>query len=209
MTVDRKTDARSDESFLSRWSRVKHEGDDDQAESTSLIDTKSSADDVDVKSANTSIGGPPGHKTAEDSRPERTLPDSSLPPPLPALDSLTAQSDFSPFMAKDVDPQLRNQAMKKLFTDPHYNVMDRLDTYIDDYSIETPLSMDIIRQMSISKTLRLFDDEDEKDGAANAQSNVPAVLPPDTVVPLPPTIEAQITTEAVPVVSQQLKHSRD
>jgi hypothetical protein len=32
---------------------------------------------------------------------------------------------------------VKNAAMKKLFADPHFNVMDRLDIYIDDYSSPT------------------------------------------------------------------------
>ena len=213
MTVNKKTDTKSDESFLSRWARVKYEGDDGKAESLPINDgdddATRSAGSLNTESANSSIDRLPRHKVAGDARPERTSPDSSLPTPLPALDSLTAQSDFSPFMAKDVDPQLRNQAMKKLFTDPHYNVMDRLDTYIDDYSIESPLSMDIIRQMSISKTLGLFDDEDKKESVADAQSNAPIVSLPDAVEPPHPAIEAPAKSDADPDVRQQLKHLPD
>ena len=208
MTVDKKTDAKSDESFLSRWSRVKHEGDDDQAESRPLTDSPSSDSSLSTENEHSSTGGLPRHKMAEDARPERTLPDST-PQPLPALDSLSAQSDFSPFMAKDVDPQLRNQAMKKLFSDPHYNVMDRLDTYIDDYSIETPLSTDIIRQMSISKTLRLFDDEDEKENAAAAEPGVPALSSVDAAVTLTTASKVSDEHEVEPVSDQHLKHSPD
>ncbi len=209
MTVDKKTEVKSDESFLSRWSRVKHAGEDDKAESTPLADSQSSVGSLNTENKNSSIGGLPRHKMAEEARPERTLPDSALSQPLPALDGLTAQSDFSPFMAKDVDPQLRNQAMKKLFTDPHYNVMDRLDTYIDDYSIESPLSMDIIRQMSISKTLKLFDDEEEKKNVAAAETSAPVASLPDAAVPMPPAIEATDKCGADPASNNNLKHSPD
>ena len=61
--------------------------------------------------------------------------------PLPTLadaQALTPESDFKPFMARGVAADVKNAAMKKLFTDPHYNVMDRLDTYIDDYSLPRP-----------------------------------------------------------------------
>jgi hypothetical protein len=33
---------------------------------------------------------------------------------------------------------VRNAALKKLFTDPHFNVMDGLDVYIDDYGKPDP-----------------------------------------------------------------------
>ena len=54
--------------------------------------------------------------------------------PLPTLQdipALTPESDFKPYLNQGVEPHVRNAAMKKLFTDPRYNVMDRLDTYID------------------------------------------------------------------------------
>ena len=163
MTIEKKTDQPVDEPFLARWSRVKQSGD-------------AAALPANPESSNTSIGGPLEPKKAGEARPEPTLP---VAVPLPSLDNMTPQSDFSPFMAKDVDPQLRNLAMKKLFTDPHYNVMDRLDIYIDDYSTHAPLPLDVIRRMSISKALRLFDDDEEKaDGDSAAVPAPPPLAPP-------------------------------
>lgn len=82
---------------------------------------------------------------------------------------LTADSDFTPFMARDVGPEVRNAAMKKLFSDPHYNVMDGLDIYIDDYSKSDPIPESMLRQMVGAKLLRLFDD-DEKDDKKDAEN---------------------------------------
>ncbi|WP_394755116.1 DUF3306 domain-containing protein [Rhodoferax sp.] len=72
---------------------------------------------------------------------------------------LTAESDFKPFVARGVAPEVRNAAMKKLFTDPHYNVMDRLDIYIDDYSQPDPLPQSMLRQMASAQFLNLFKEE--------------------------------------------------
>ena len=84
-------------------------------------------------------------------------------PPLTLEDvqGLTKDSDFKPFMSKAVEPGVRNAAMKKLFTDPHFNVMDRMDIYIDDYSQPDPLPASMLRQMASAKFLKLFDDEEE------------------------------------------------
>ena len=85
-------------------------------------------------------------------------------PPPPSLDDarqLTPESDFRPFMARDVAPEVRNAAMKKLFADPQFNVMDRLDTYIDDYSLPDPLPASMLRQMASAQFLKLFDDDNE------------------------------------------------
>ena len=74
---------------------------------------------------------------------------------------LTKDSDFKPFMARNVGSDVRNAAMKKLFADPHFNVMDGLDIYIDDYSKSDPIPEAMLRQMVSSKFLKLFDDEEE------------------------------------------------
>jgi hypothetical protein len=76
---------------------------------------------------------------------------------------LTKDSDFKPFMAGDVTPDVRNAAMKQLFADPHFNVMDGLDTYIDDYSKSDPIPESMLRQMTSAKFLNLFDDEEDKE----------------------------------------------
>lgn len=81
------------------------------------------------------------------------------PPSLEDVKNLTTESDFKPFVARSVAPEVRNAAMKKLFTDPHYNVMDRLDIYIDDYSKPDPLAESMLRQMVGAKFLKLFEDE--------------------------------------------------
>jgi Protein of unknown function (DUF3306) len=85
--------------------------------------------------------------------------------PLPSLadaQQLTPESDFTGFMARGVAPDVKNAAMKKLFTEPHFNVMDRMDIYIDDYSQPDPLPLAMLRQMTSAKTLNLFDDEPER-----------------------------------------------
>ena len=94
-------------------------------------------------------------------------PPAEAPEKLLSLDDVKAlnqDSDFKPFMARNVGSDVRNAAMKKLFTDPHYNVMDGLDIYIGDYSIADPIPASMLRQMVGAKLLKIFDDEDKKDG---------------------------------------------
>ena len=87
-------------------------------------------------------------------------PPEPAPAPLTLADtqSLTPQSDFKPFVAPDVSPEVKNAAMRKLFADPHFNVMDGLDIYIDDYSKPDPLPESMLRQMASAKFLGLFDE---------------------------------------------------
>ena len=64
--------------------------------------------------------------------------------------------DFSAFMKPDVDPAVQQAALKKMFTDPHFNVMDGLDIYIDDYSKPDPLPTGMLERMVQSDMLNLF-----------------------------------------------------
>jgi len=105
------------------------------------------------------------------------------PPPLTLADAqaLTIDSDFRPFVARDVAPEVKNAAFKKLFADPHFNVMDGLDTYVDDYSKPSPLPDSVLRQMASAKFLNLFDESPEPtsrhDGSQDvAQSSDPGDL---------------------------------
>ncbi len=105
-------------------------------------------------------------------------PDSAAAQRLPTLadaERLTPDSDFKPFVARGVAPGVRNAAMKKLFADPHFNVMDGLDTYIDDYSVSDPIPLGMLRQMASAKFLNLFVDTDA--AAATPESPVPADAP--------------------------------
>ncbi|MEI8324501.1 MAG: DUF3306 domain-containing protein [Betaproteobacteria bacterium] len=98
--------------------------------------------------------------------------------PLPTLQdalALSAESDFKPFMARGIDPQVKNAAMKKLFTDPHYNVMDRLDIYIDDYSQADPIPESMLRQMVSAQFLNLLDKQEQPEPSA---SGAGALTPP-------------------------------
>ena len=86
---------------------------------------------------------------------------AALPPPTMAdVDALTPDSDFTRFTQPEVDPQVRNAAMKKLFhSEPQVNVMDGLDVYIDDYNTPDPLPKSMMRMMLQARALGLLDDE--------------------------------------------------
>jgi hypothetical protein len=94
-------------------------------------------------------------------------PAAPAPPPLTLDDvqALTPESNFTRFMASGVAPEVRNAAMKKLFADPHYNVMDGLDTYIDDYSRPDPIPASVLRRMAGADLLKPADDR-RGDGTA-------------------------------------------
>lgn len=121
------------------------------------------------------------------SPPSATVLPPTEPEPAPApltmadVQALTPVSDFSPFVARTVSPEVRNAAMKKLFTDPHYNVMDRLDIYIDDYNLADPLPAKMLQQMVSAQFLKLVQTPTEQ-----AASEPTTATPPEPPAPQPP-----------------------
>lgn len=75
----------------------------------------------------------------QDKAPEKAVDPKAAPPELPPLDKLTLDSDYRAFFHPKVDEDVRRAALKKLFSDPRFNVMDGLDVYVDDYSKTEPI----------------------------------------------------------------------
>jgi hypothetical protein len=66
---------------------------------------------------------------------------------LPTIESLSFDSDFTAFLKPGVDPTVKRAALKKLFRDPRFNVMDGLDIYIDDYTKADPIPKDMLADL--------------------------------------------------------------
>lgn len=134
----------SDETFLSRWSRRK------SAERRGEPEPEAPPPAEVVPAA------------APEAVPVEPAPDA--PPPLTLEDAakLTPADDFSPFVAHGVDETVKRAALKKLFADPHFNVMDGLDTYIDDYSQPDPIPPEMLRELRHVAGLKLFEPLDEE-----------------------------------------------
>lgn len=77
---------------------------------------------------------------------------ADLPPPtLEEVANLGHDADFSRFVQPGVDEAVRRSAMQKLFSDPHFNVMDGLDIYIDDYNKFEPLPAAMLAMLEHAK----------------------------------------------------------
>jgi hypothetical protein len=100
-------------------------------------------------------------------------------------------------MGQGVAPEVKNAAMKKLFADPHFNVMDRMDIYIDDYSQADPLPLAMLRQMNGAKFLNLFEDE-EADKAAGACAPVEGAIP-TPVSPMTDSLALPVSADTPPI----------
>ncbi|RVT54077.1 DUF3306 domain-containing protein [Rubrivivax albus] len=167
-----------DDGFLSRWSRRK-----------AAVRTGAPAPEPPAaapatpavsRSTATPVTGhadalqPDGSATVSQGVPAAPPPEP--PPQLEDTEALTPESDFARFAKPDVDPQVRNAALKKLFADPRFNVIDEMDIDIMDYNKLEPLPQSMLRRMAQAHVLGLFDDEEdeEKAKAASAGAADPA-----------------------------------
>jgi Protein of unknown function (DUF3306) len=76
-------------------------------------------------------------------------------PQLPQIDKLGFDSDFRDFMDTRVDEAVRRIALKKLFSDPRFNIKDGLDDYAEDYAALEDLPAAMVDQLQHARrTLR-------------------------------------------------------
>ena len=147
-----------DETFLGRWSKRKL--------------ASKAAPESNVVDPIAEQAAPGRHVPA----PTPATPPASSAPPLPPVESLTPESDFAPFMAREVDEGVRRQALKTLFQDPRFNVMDGLDVYIDDYSKPDPLPEGWLEKLN--QVARLGDQHPPPKIEAPELAENPPVEPP-------------------------------
>lgn len=81
------------------------------------------------------------HEARRSSPVDASPPSAAVPPPqapaaqpdTPPLEALDADSDYSGFLAPQVDEALQRLALRKLFHSAKFNVIDGLDDYAEDY----------------------------------------------------------------------------
>ena len=89
--------------------------------------------------------------------------------PLPSPETLDFSSDFSPFLAARVEETVKRAALGKLFHSDHFNVMDGLDVYIDDYGRPDPIPPEMLARLNQARDL-LFGDRDAVDDPAQTNA---------------------------------------
>ena len=108
-------------------------------------------------------------------------------PDLPAPESLTFDSDYRQFFHPGVDEDMRRAALKKLFSDPRFNVMDGLDVYIDDYSRTEPIPAAMLAGLKQAQNIFQWAKEDAEErrkaeaGAENATQDVGVDAAPESL----------------------------
>ena len=181
----------TDDSFFSRWSRRKVQARTGEPVAEPLPPAPAAPPQAPLVAPVVAPADPAPKVTGDDAPPPPTLEDTQ---------TLTPASDFSRFVARDVAPEVRNAAVKKLFADPHFNVMDGLDIYIDDYSQPSPLSAADMAKMVSAQFLKLVDDPEDKDKhplagpAATSEASASAI----GTEPLPATEDTRAPDAAEP-----------
>jgi Protein of unknown function (DUF3306) len=198
--------AAKDEGFLERWSRRKAQARGattpsqepaPPTEATSSLETETVAPAGEAEAASVPRGA------ADDRAPEagRSVSDGAAAEPAPTLADvarLTRDSDFTRFVAPEVTGEVRNAALRKLFSDPRFNVMDGLDVYIDDYNTPDPLPAGMLSKMAQAKFLGLVKEHGARlltDSPLPAQRVTNNVAP---ATPAPLTSADQPTVETGP-----------
>jgi hypothetical protein len=164
----------SDERFLRRWSRMKAQAQhgDVVAQPPQPQARAEPASEPDLPAVAQSAPHPPV-------APAPASP--AAPAHLPTLDdvaALTSVSDFSAFVTQGVDKTVQRLAMKKLFSDPHFRVMDGLDIYIDDYTKSDPLPAAMLASLEHAKSVfSQFMQDEKKAGDKPARDGIPGQDP--------------------------------
>jgi uncharacterized protein DUF3306 len=136
---------------------------------------------------------------------------------LPAIESLTIDSDFAPFFKPEVDESIKRAALKQLFQDPRFNIMDGLDTYIDDYTQPDPIPSAMLEDLMQRRVFfppsaegdpreRATDDPAGDRVASSAEAIAPPLTPVAPEAPIAPV--AQVAAVA-PIASVALAASAD
>jgi hypothetical protein len=92
--------------------------------------------------------------------------------PLPPVDSLTFDSDFSAFMQPKIDEETKRAALRKLFSDPSFNAMDGLDINEGDYTQPDPMPAGMLEKLSA--VYAMLDPVAPAQDDAAAAGNLPA-----------------------------------
>ena len=72
---------------------------------------------------------------------------------LEPVEDLKPDSDFTPFMDSRVDPGTRRLALKKLFSDAHYNAPDLFEPYSKDFTQSEPIPAKMLKAINRARDL--------------------------------------------------------
>ncbi|MDQ6924195.1 MAG: DUF3306 domain-containing protein, partial [Pseudomonadota bacterium] len=105
---------------------------------------------------------------------------------LPPIESLTIDSDFAPFFKPQVDESVKRAALKQLFRDPRFNIMDGLDTYIDDYTQPDPIPSAMLEELMQRRVFFAPSAAESVPGGRAADESAATIVAPSAGAIAPP-----------------------
>jgi len=109
----------------------------------------------------------------EQAQPVEKKEDEKPAPSVPPVEKLTPESDFSTFMHPKVEDALRRVALKKLFSDPHFNLPDPYEPYSRDWNIAEPIPEEMLATLNQAKQLLFSDKQEAKEDAPESVAEKP------------------------------------
>ena len=132
------------EGFLERWSRRKTLARKGEVPPEPAAD----ADEESQEAAEAGLETPPlTERVSPGPSDEEAQVPAETEPELPPLESLDENSDYSVFMGRGVPADRKQEALRKLFHSPKFNIRDGLDDYDLDFSKPEPLGDIITAEM--------------------------------------------------------------
>jgi hypothetical protein len=159
-------DGSEDEPFFSRWARLKKESRELPAGEAAGSEAPPAPPTADGQAADGKEQASPPTDAAH-----AATPADAPPQDLPPLESLTAESDFRAFMQPGVDDALRRTALRKMWQNPVYGVVDELDPFRADFAAFTPLG-DIVTSDMKFHAERLLREQLEKAAESTESAGV-------------------------------------
>jgi hypothetical protein len=175
-----------DEGFLQRWSRRKQdalreeiEAETDPLEQPDVRDPAEANDRSQAEEADAVLV-----EASEDASDAASDPDADEPEPpgdedMPPLESIDQGGSIKPFMSPRVSEGLRRAALRRLFRQPKYNVVDMLDDYAEDYSKPVALGNIVTADMryraeqAAKRMARIYKESTSEQESAVAASEEP------------------------------------
>lgn len=162
--------ADDEDNFVSRWSRRKVEA--RQAEEKPAEPAPSSQLAPPAVPAVSNVGA--GATTSG-----AGVQSAVAAPQLPPVESLKGlASEYREFMRPGVDESVKRSALKKLFSDPHFENFERFEAYCEDYTQGEPIPLAMLKTLEHAKGL-LFDEEKKEEKSLVAEKPVAALAKPD------------------------------
>ena len=150
-----------DVSFVSRWSRLKHE-------------TKQDTEDTAIEKIAAEKIVETGALDEQQKSSAKILTDEDMPD----LEMMTADSDYTDFLSPGVSDELRKLALRKLFHSDVFNIRDGLDEYDGDYTrfekLGDIVTSDMQHQIELEakrKAKQLLDNDAMNDSEADNNRN--------------------------------------